>query len=57
MRTYTAVTAPTQFVEANGIRFACRRWSKRSRVPPVFNHHLNGNLDNLDPAVLDDLAK
>jgi hypothetical protein len=25
MSTYTAVTAPTQFVEANGICFACRR--------------------------------
>ena len=43
MSTYTAVPAPTQFVEANGIRFACRRWGKRSGLPPVFNHHLNGN--------------
>jgi hypothetical protein len=57
MSTYTAVTAPTQFVEANGIRFACRRWGKRRGLPPVFNHHLKGNLDNWDPAVLDGLAK
>jgi pimeloyl-ACP methyl ester carboxylesterase len=58
MSTYTAVTAPTQFVEANGIRcFAYRRWGKRSGLPLVFNHHLNGNLDNWDPAVLDGLAK
>jgi hypothetical protein len=53
MSTHTAVTAPTQFVEANGIRFAYRRWGKRSGLPLVFNHHLNGNLDNWDPAVLD----
>src|SRR6266478_1909475 len=57
MSTYTAVTAPTRFVEANGIRFAYRRWGKRSGLPLVFNHHLNGNLDNWDPAVLDGLAK
>src|ERR1700686_4489202 len=57
MSTYTAVTAPTQFVEANSIRFAYRRWGKRSGLPLVFNHHLNGNLDNWDPAVLDGLAK
>jgi hypothetical protein len=57
MSTYTAVTAPTQFVESNGIRFACRRWGKRNGLPPVFNHHLNSNLDDWDPAVLDALAK
>jgi pimeloyl-ACP methyl ester carboxylesterase len=52
MSPHTAVTAPTQFVEANGIRFAYRRWGKRSGLPLVFNHHLNGNLDNWDPAVV-----
>src|SRR6267142_1814623 len=57
MSTHTAITAPTQFVEANGIRFAYRRWGKRNGLPLVFNHHLNGNLDNWDPAVLDGLAK
>jgi Bacterial regulatory protein, Fis family len=57
MSTYTATTVPTQFVEANGIRFAYRRWGKRSGVPLVFNQHFTGNLDNWDPAVLDGLAK
>ncbi len=57
MSTYRAVTVPTQFVEANGIRFAYRRWGNRSGLPLVFNHHLNGNLDNWDPAVLDGLAE
>src|SRR5258708_10857522 len=57
MSTYTATTVPTQFVEANGIRFAYRRWGKRSGLPLVFNQHFNGNLDNWDPAVLDGLAK
>ena len=57
MSTYTATTVPTQFVDANGIRFAYRRWGKQSGLPLVFNQHLTGNLDNWDPAVLDGLAK
>src|SRR6202049_3844182 len=57
MSTYTATTVPTQFVEANGIRFAYRRWGKRSGLPLVFNQHFTGHLDNWDPAVLDGLAK
>jgi pimeloyl-ACP methyl ester carboxylesterase len=54
---YTAITAPTLFVETNGIRFAYRRWGKRGRIPLVFNQHFTGNLDHWDPAVLDGLAK
>jgi pimeloyl-ACP methyl ester carboxylesterase len=53
----TAITVSTQFVEANGIRFAYRRWGKRGGLPLVFNQHFTGNLDNWDPAVLDGLAK
>src|SRR5882757_4404176 len=57
MSTYTAGTVPTQFVEANSVHFAYRRWGKRSGLPLVFNQHFTGNLDNWDPAVLDGLAK
>ena len=57
MSTYTATTVPTQFVEANGIRFAYRRWGKPSGLPLVFNQHFTGNLDNWDPAVLDGIAQ
>jgi pimeloyl-ACP methyl ester carboxylesterase len=56
MSTYTALTVPTQFVEANGIRFAYRRWGKQGALPLVFNQHFTGNLDNWDSAVLDGLA-
>lgn len=55
--TWTATTVPTQFVEANGIRFAYRRWGQQKGIPLVFNQHFTGNLDNWDPAVLDGLAK
>ena len=50
-------TAPTQFVEANGIRFAYRRFGKQGGVPLVFNQHYTGTLDHWDPAVTDGLAK
>lgn len=57
MSNYTAITAPTQFVEGNGIRFGYRRFGKQGGVPLVFNQHFMGNLDNWDPAVIDGLAK
>ena len=38
-------TAPTQFVETNGIRFAYRRFSKAGGVPLVFNMHFTGTMD------------
>src|ERR1700688_3043186 len=49
-------TAPTQFVEANGIRFAYRRFGKPGGVPFVFNQHFTGTMDHWDPAVIDGFA-
>src|SRR6202023_348890 len=54
---HTHHTAPTQFVEANGIRFAYRRFGKASGIPLVFNQHFTGTMDHWDPAVTDGLAK
>lgn len=48
---------PTEFVGANGIRFAYRRFGKTGKLPLLFNQHFLGNLDNWDPAVLDGLAR
>jgi pimeloyl-ACP methyl ester carboxylesterase len=50
-------TAPTQFVEANGIRFAYRRFGNTAGVPLVFNQHFTGTMDHWDPAVTDGFAK
>jgi pimeloyl-ACP methyl ester carboxylesterase len=50
-------TAPTQFIEANGIRFAYRRFGKKSGIPLVFNQHFTGTMDYWDPAVTDGLAQ
>src|SRR4030088_3273206 len=57
MTTHTHQTAPTQFVETKGIRFAYRRFGKASGVPLVFNMHFTGTMDHWDPLVTDGLAK
>src|SRR5580700_11273697 len=55
--TCTHQTAPTQHVEANGTRFAYRRFGKAGDVPLVFNMHFMGTMDHWDPAVTDGVAK
>jgi len=55
--TYTHVTAPTQFVEANGIRFAYRRFGEEGGVPLLFLQHFRGGMDHWDPAVTDGFAR
>src|SRR5712664_3145251 len=50
-------TAPTKFADANGIRFAYRRFGKAGGVPIVFNQHYMGTMDYWDPTVTDGLAR
>jgi pimeloyl-ACP methyl ester carboxylesterase len=57
MTQHSHQTAPTQFVDAAGIRFAYRRFGKSGGVPLVFNQHFTGTMDHWDPAVTDGLAK
>jgi pimeloyl-ACP methyl ester carboxylesterase len=56
MTQHTHQTAPTQYVETRGIRFAYRRFGKSDGVPLVFNMHFTGTMDHWDPAVTDGLA-
>lgn len=56
MTSHTHQTAPTQFVEANGSRFAYRRFGKTGGLPLVFNMHFTGTMDHWDPAVTDGFA-
>jgi pimeloyl-ACP methyl ester carboxylesterase len=56
MTQHTHQTAPTQFVDAAGIRFAYRRFGKSGGVPLVFNMHYTGTMDHWDPLVTDGLA-
>jgi pimeloyl-ACP methyl ester carboxylesterase len=57
MTGYSHITAPTQFVEANGIRYAYRRFGAETGTPLVFLQHFRGGLDNWDPLVTDGLAE
>lgn len=57
MSSHTHQTVATQYVEANGIRFAYRRFGKIGGVPIVFNQHYTGTMDYWDPAVTNGLAK
>jgi len=50
-------TARTQFVAANGVGYAYRRFGAGNRPPLVLLQHFRGGLDNWDPAVTDGLAQ
>jgi pimeloyl-ACP methyl ester carboxylesterase len=56
MTQFTHDTAPTQYAEAGGIRFAYRRFGLPGRPPLVFFQHFMGNLDDHDPALSDAFA-
>jgi pimeloyl-ACP methyl ester carboxylesterase len=56
MSTNTALTAPTRFVEVDGVQFAYRRWGKPGGFPLVFMQYFSGNLDDWDPLVTDGFA-
>jgi pimeloyl-ACP methyl ester carboxylesterase len=53
----THSTAPTEFAEANGIRFAYRRFGSGTGTPLVFLQHFRGGMDHWDPLVTDGLAQ
>jgi pimeloyl-ACP methyl ester carboxylesterase len=53
---YTHQTAPTQYIEAAGIRFAYRRFGKKNTIPLLMNIHFTGTMDHWDPLVTDGLA-
>ena len=52
-----STTAPTEFVEANGIKYAYRRLGQAAGVPLVFLQHFTGTMDGWDPTVVDGFAK
>jgi pimeloyl-ACP methyl ester carboxylesterase len=52
----THQTAPTQFVQANGIRFAYRRFGKPGSIPLLLLGYFNSNMDGWDPNITNSLA-
>jgi pimeloyl-ACP methyl ester carboxylesterase len=51
------ISAPTQFIEAGGEKYAYRRFGSGSMPPLLCLQHFTGTLDNWDPAVTDRLAE
>jgi hypothetical protein len=45
MTQHSHQTAPTQFVNTAGVRFAYRRFGKSTGVPLVFNMHFTGTMN------------
>ena len=56
MTSFRHDTAPTQYAEGGGIRFAYRRFGMPGRLPLVFFQHFMGTLDDHDPALSDAFA-
>ena len=52
----TLETAPTLYIEGNGIRFAYRRLGPATGTPLILLQHFSGNIDAWDPAVVNALA-
>ena len=56
MTRFTHDTAPTQYAEGGGTRFAYRRFGMPGLPPLVFFQHFMGTLDDHDPALSDAFA-
>ena len=50
-------TAPTKFIEANGIKFSYRSLGTKAGTPLILLQHFTGTMDSWDPAVVNGLAK
>ncbi len=57
MSNYTHETVPTKFIEADGVRYAYRRFGKAGKTPILFLGYFNSNMDAWDPSVTNSLAK
>ena len=53
----THVTAPTNFVEADGVKYAYRRWGREGATPLIFIPHYRAGMDHWDPVITDGLAR
>lgn len=53
---YTQETAPTQYIEVKGTKYAYRSFGRKEGVPLVFFIHFVATIDEWDPAVINPLA-
>ena len=57
MSQQTHETAPTRYVEANGVKFAYRRFGGGEGLPMLLCQHFTGTMDNWDPILTNTLAQ
>jgi pimeloyl-ACP methyl ester carboxylesterase len=53
----TQLSAPTRFVESEGVRYAYRRFGSENGTPIILLPHFRAGLDHWDPLVTDGLSK
>ncbi|MGD1224954.1 alpha/beta fold hydrolase [Streptomyces krungchingensis] len=56
MTTHAHTTAPTQYIEAEGVRYAYRRFGAEIGVPLLMLPHFRAGMDHWDPLVTNGLA-
>ncbi len=54
---YTQETAPTQYKEVNGVKYAYRSFGQKEGTPLVFFIHFVATMDDWDPALINPLAE
>lgn len=55
--TYTHETAPTQYINVQGVPFAYRTFGRPDGIPLIFLQHFTGTMDNWDPLITNGLAE
>jgi pimeloyl-ACP methyl ester carboxylesterase len=54
---YTQETAPTQYIEVDGVKYAYRTFGQKEGIPLVFFIHFVATIDDWDPALINPLAE
>ncbi len=54
---YTQETAPTQYIEVDGVKYAYRSFGQQEGIPLVFFIHFVATMDDWDPALINRLAE
>src|ERR1700731_493612 len=57
LMTDTYVTSATQYIDAEGIRYAYRRFGHETGVPLILFQNFRQGMDNADPLLLNDFAR
>src|SRR3984885_14462757 len=57
LMTDTYVTSVTKYIDAEGIRYAYRRFGRETGVPLILLQNFSQGMDNVDPLLLDGFAR